>query len=476
MLRPLPTGRVAWTDPRLRQAWWVLALASAVALLVFPRTVTITDEAHYAGQALGLLHGHLVPTSAEAIPFLPGKAEQWVRYPYGWPLLLAPLRLLGFRALFLATLALHLLGGAAAARMLVRRGLPAWLAAAYVFHPVAWVFSRTLMSDVPTAALLLLSMDLWEEGKPGRGALALGYSIFARMGGVLAAAGVGLAVLAGRPRPRVRDVVLLAMGPIVAAAVVVALNRWALGSPLGAWYGGEGVEALTGTRIPLHLLLYAGGLLLLPPFPLAWLLLRPGECDRWALAALPTLAFFVFYAYHDAAANAVETFLGGQRLILSAHVVLLVATMRAWAAVPLLRFRRAVLGAAAACAACASIAWRWRQEERFIPAVEAVRACRPRTLAYNGFALRVAAPVEAREYRVIRRLRPPPLADVVVFAPHEVSRSVLGVGRRDLPFALRAAAGRCRQAGAFLVFDFAGRCPEGLPPCALPPPAPPLRR
>jgi hypothetical protein len=469
MLRPIAEGRVAWSDPRLTGAWRVLALGAAVALLVFPRTVTVSDEAFYAGQALGLLHGHLVPTAAEPIPFPPGEAAEWVRYPFGWPLLLAPLRLLGFRALFAAPLAMHLLGGAAAARMLVRRGLPSWLAAAYLFHPVAWVFSRTLMSDVPAVALLLLAMDQWEQGRAGRGALALGYSLFARVGGAMAAAGVGLAVLAGRPRPR--DVGVLALGCGAGGAAVMAMNLWALGSPLGDWYGGVAVGSLTGTRIPQHLALYAGGLLLLPPFPLACLLLSPRACDRWALAAVPTLAFFLLYAYHDQSTSPVETFLGGQRLILAAHVVLLAATMRAWAAIPLLRFRRAAVGLAAACAAGASLAWRWRMEDRFVDAVQAVRACRPRTLAYNKLALRVAAPVDARAYRLLTPADPgpPPAADVAVLALHEVTRSTVAVGRFEVPAALRAAPVRCGRAGAFLVFDLTGRCPLALPPCALPP-------
>jgi hypothetical protein len=469
MLRPVPQGRVAWSDPRLRPAWGVLALAAAVALLVFPRVAVVTDEAYYAGQALGLLHGSLLPTGAEALPFAPGQEATAVRYPYGWPLLLAPLRLLGFRAMFAATLALHLLGGAAVARMLVRRGLPAWLAAAWVFHPVAWVFSRTLMSDVPAAALILLSLDLWEQGRPGRSAAALGYALFTRTANLMAAAGVGLAVLLGRPRPR--DVMLLVLGPILGGIAFVALNRVALGSAMGTWYGVVGMGAFTADQVPRHLLLYAGGLLLLPPFPLACLLLRPRGCDLWAVAALPTLGFFVVYSYHDQSASPLETFLGGQRLILIAHAVLLVATMRVWAAIPVLRFRRAVLATAAACAAAASLAWRWRLEERFIPAVRAVAACRPRTIAYNAYAHRIVVPVEADSFRTILLARPVPPTDLAVILPREVSRSVLASGRFALPPELRAATDRCRPVGAYLVFDLAGRCPwQPTGDCHLPPP------
>jgi len=470
MLDHLPQGRVAWSDPRLKQAWLVLALAAAAYALVFPLTVSITDEAYYSGQTLALLHGHLVPTVADALPIAPGRAAETLRYPPGWPALLAPFRLLGFRPMFVAALLMHLLGGAVVARMLVRRGLPAWLAAAWVFHPVAWILSRTLMSDVPAITLLLLAMDQWEEGKPGRSALALGYSLFARVASLMAAAGAGLAVLADG-RWRWRDLFVLALGPLGAGIAVVAFNQVTQGSPLGAWYGNEGVDGLTGRSVPQHLLLYAGGLLLLPPFPLACLVLRPRRCDRWALAALPPLAFFVFYSYHDSSASALETFFGGQRLVLAAHAVLIVATARVWSAIPLLRFRAPVLALAAACAVAVSFVSRKRLEERFTPAIRAARACRPERLAFNGLSLRVAAAVPARAYPMVTFDGPLPAADVGIILTREVTRNARVVGRFPVPRAW-AATGRCTQAGAFMVFDLRGGCDLPPPACALPPPAP----
>jgi hypothetical protein len=470
MLDPLPRGRVAWTDPRLKQGWLVLALAAAAYALVFPFTVSISDEAFYAGQTLALLHGHLVPTVADALPIQAGHAAEALRYPPGWPLLLAPFRLLGFRPMFVAALLMHLLGGAVVARMLVRRGLPAWLAAAWVFHPVAWIFSRTLMSDVPAVTLLLLAMDQWEEGKPGRSAFALGYSLFARVASLMAAAGVGLAVLADG-RWRWRDLFVLALGPLAAGVAVVAFNRATQGSALGTWYGTEGVNGLTGQSVPQHLLLYAGGLLLLPPFPLACLLLRPRRCDRWALAALPPLAFFVFYSYHDASASALETFVGGQRLVLAVHAVLLVSTMRVWSKLPPLRFRAPVLALAAACAVTLSFLSRKKLEERFIPAIQTARGCRPEHLAFNDLALRVAAAVPARTYSMVTRDAPLPPADVGIVLTHELTRNPRAVGRSRVPAAW-AATGRCTRAGAFLVFDLRGGCDLPPPACALPPPGP----
>jgi hypothetical protein len=242
------------------------------------------------------------------------------------------------------------------------------------------------------------------------------------------------------------------------------------GNPLGVWYAREGVPLFTGQQLPRQALLYGVGLLALPPFPLACLLLRPRRCDRWALAATPTLAFFLYYSYHDASGSVLETFLGGQRLILAAHAVLIVSSMRVWAGIPLLRFRTAVLAAAVAGAACAALGWRRVLESRFIPAVEAVRACRPNSVAFNAMALSVAAAVEAREYHLIADGAPPP-RDVAVVAPRSVSRNP-GVNRRfQVPPSWTAPPVRCRQAGAFMIFDFANHCPDTDPPCALAAPA-----
>lgn len=472
MLDHLPQGRVAWSDPRLKSAWAVLALAAAVYALVFPFTVSISDEAYYTGQTLALLHGHLVPTLADALPIRPGEAAATLRYPPGWPLLLAPFRLIAFRAMFVAALLVHLAGGAAVARMLVRRGLPAWLAAAWVFHPVAWIFSRTLMSDVPAITFLLLAMDQWEQGRPGRSAFALGYSLFARVASLMAGAGAGLAILVDG-RWRWRDLFVMAAAPVAAGLAIVGWNWAAQGSPLGAWYGGEGVNAFSGQQIPQNLLLYAAGLLLIPPFPLACLILRPRQCDRWAVAALPPLAFFVFYSYHDSSTSPLETLIGGQRLALAAHAVLIVATMRVWSKIPLLRWRTAVLATAAVCAAGVSFVARRKLEARFIPAIQAARMCHPGRLAFNELSLRVAAAVPAREYPMALPRQPPPAADVAVVTTQEVSfNRGMAVGTFPLPPEWAAAAARrCTQAGAFMVIDLKGGC--DLPPPSCTPPTRP---
>ncbi|WP_394821339.1 hypothetical protein [Pendulispora albinea] len=458
---PLPSSHVRWSDRRLFGAWAAIALALVIALAFLPATMINADEVHYAGQARALLHGRLVPADGDAFPTPLVDAAQHVRYPLGWPLLLAPAAAIGFRWMYLLPLAAHLFGGALVGRLLTRRGISSWLAAAYLFHPLFWSFSRTLMSDLPAAVLLLAAMDAWEEGRPGRNALAIAYSCFIRIGAIISAVGFGLSILPDAWRRR-RDVVLIGAASAVAIAVGWWITRLTHVDTAHYGYAQSSSSLLNGKTFFENLVLYGAGLLLIPPFPLLCIVLAFRRCERWILTAIPILVFFLLYSYHDQSARWLETLLGGQRLVLTAHVVLFVATAGVWSRLPLLNRPAWVLAGAALVGIAACLAVR-RLERRYAGAVQAIAACEPARLGFNSNASRAALSIDAKEYHMVDDRDPVGLGDVVLIAPQYTSnRPNVELLPYTIPSSLRDGARSCRRVGEYYLFDMAGRCPAAL--------------
>ncbi len=469
---PVPGGArdvaevsISWLDRRLRGGWLGIVLAAAVALSFLPTSIVNGDEYFYAGQALTLARGRIVPADGDGLPVPQLPAAAAFKYPIGWPMLLAPARLVSFRAMFVVTLLAHLAGGAAVARILVRRGLPSWLNAVYLFHPVAWLYSRTLMSDAPATAALLVAIDAWENRDRIACAIALGLAPAMRLANLIALAGFGAAVLPEAKR-RWRDVAAAGVSVAAFVGLQVAVTHHLAGGFFSTPYAASIGRLLDGAMAIDNALLYSAGLLFLPPFSLFWAIARRGTVDRWAAAAVPVLVFFVAYAFHDAAANPLHTLVGGQRLVLPAHAALLVATCRAWAAWRPFRMRSFVLAAGVAAGVVGCLAMR-TLEQRYAPAVEVLRECKARRIAYNTNAHRVALSLDADEYRLVDGRDPARLGDLVILGKRfETNRPQSAEPEQQLTRYSFPGA-RCRELGNYVVWDLGGRCPEFGRPCAI---------
>jgi hypothetical protein len=444
-----------------------MAVAGLLGILLLAHVMINQDEYIYAGEARMLLHGHLV--AGPGAP-LPGAAMQssyeGPRYPPGWPLVLALGALWNFRSMFLVAILAHLLGGAAMARMLVRRGLPSVLCAAWLFHPLFWSFSRTLMSDVPAVVLLLLAMDAWENGRNKAAAGFLGYGLFVRTASVISAIGFGLA-LGNDVRRRWRRLmgVVLGMG---GGVLLIVLTNWVKnGHPFKSPYSSAAQSLITSDSLVGNAWIYGLALLALPPFPLLCLLLRPRACDRWAWVALPVVAFFLFYGYRDQSPRFLENLLGGQRLILAAHAALLIATAEVWSRIPLIRFAPAILTVGVVASLGHHFAIR-HLERRYGPAAQAVAACRPEQVLYNQYASRVALSTDAKSYYLVDEHPPVVSADVAVLSLRQPTNKYETPNTFRIPAWLRSHSADCQRHGDFYIFDLAGHCPRTGERCLFP--------
>lgn len=456
-----PPPPVAWFDRRMRTGWLVVCAACLLYLALLPSAIVNGDEFHYAGQAYALGHGRLIPTSSDPVAVVKGEERQALRFPVAWPLALATARPFGFRAMYLIPMLLHLAAGVAFARLAVRRGLPAWTSALYLFHPVIWGLSRTIMSDVPAVALAVIAVDAWEAGRSWLPGSLLATGMLVRMGGIFSLAGFGVAVLRDL-RCEPRRFIGLAVPAFGAIGTQLIINRLVSGHFAGSYLDRIAL-LIDGSRAGQHLVLCAAGLALLPPFPLAALITRSREAERWCLAAAPILAFFLAYAYHDASPRLVESFVGGQRLVLGAHAFLMIGTLAIWGRVAE-KLRVPVLAAAFAVAVAAALGLE-RIREPYDVAARVVASCKPDHVGYDFDAGKVVAGIDAKAWRLLDGSEPLGQDDVAVVGRRTATNRVPTPAPRPRPPELERHLDRCRLVGRFEVYDFAGRCGSFGEPC-----------
>ncbi len=268
-------------------------------LALYPRTTAVVDENAYLTEAFLLRAGHL-SYEGSGIP-APQMTVEWngrqvSKYPPGTALFLAPFTLFGWRAVFVSGLLLALAGTALTGLILARLSPDTdrvW-ALLYLFYPAVVLLSRTVMSDLLAATLVLAAFYCLLRGR--RWLVAAGFVL--GLGCVVRYSnGVFLPVflvLALRPRgTRLASALLFIAGFLPPTVFVAAYNAYAYGSPLSF------PMYLTGDFSPayfFHNAWYYGSALLLV-YPLMLVApLASGRGNR-LLLGLPAWSLFGLYCF-----------------------------------------------------------------------------------------------------------------------------------------------------------------------------------
>jgi 4-amino-4-deoxy-L-arabinose transferase-like glycosyltransferase len=261
------SGRTAW----LFVAGAVLYVTTFLAL--YPRTTAIVDEDAYLTEAFLFRTGR-VSYDRSSIPAPHMTVESGGRltskYPPGTSLFLLPFIFFGWRAVFVSGLLLALAGTALFVLILRRlspEADPAW-ALLYLFYPAVVLLSRTVMSDLLAATLVLAAFYcLLRRGGWLLGAgFALGLACLVRYSNAILVP--VFLILALRPAgPRLRSALSLFAGFAPPAVAIAAYNAYAYGSPFSF------PMYLTGNFSPAYFphnaWYYGSALLILYPFMLA---------------------------------------------------------------------------------------------------------------------------------------------------------------------------------------------------------------
>ncbi|MEO0085070.1 MAG: glycosyltransferase family 39 protein [candidate division WOR-3 bacterium] len=298
-------------------------------LALYPPTFAIVDEDAYLTQAFLFRSGRLSyndsPIPAPHMTVAPaGRAVS--KYPPGNALFLLPFTLAGWRWVFVSGLVLALAGTllfAATLRRLCPEAGSYW-ALLYLCYPTVVVYSRTVMSDLLAATLVLAAFYCLLRGWRWLlvSGLALGAACLVRYSNaVLVPVFVLLAWLRAE---RGKGLLRLGLGLVPAAFLIFGYNSFAFGGPFRFPMQETGAFRLS---FAVHNLNYYVSTLLLW-YPL--LLVAPFAAGRRRrlLLGLPVLALLVLFAlfsYTYPAGNVLERVAVGLRYLLPALPFLLLA-------------------------------------------------------------------------------------------------------------------------------------------------------
>jgi len=292
--------------PRSGRTAWLLIAGAVLYILTFlalyPRTTAVVDEDAYLTEAFLFRTGRLsYEGSPIPAPHMTVKSGGRLasKYPPGTSLFLLPFILFGWRAVFVSGLLLALAGTLLFGLILQRLSPetdPAW-ALLYLFYPAVVLLSRTVMSDLLAATLVLASFYclLRRGGWLFASGLILGLACLVRYSNAIFVP-VFLLFVLREAGSRLKGALSLLAGFVPMAGLMLAHNAFAYGSPLSF------PMYLTGNFSPayfLHNVCYYGtALMVLYPLMLAApLVAGKGRRLLLGLPAYAVLGLYCFFSY-----------------------------------------------------------------------------------------------------------------------------------------------------------------------------------
>jgi hypothetical protein len=361
------------------------AFLLALLALFYPRTAVVTDEVCYLSVANYLVTGKAFDRSSEAW-FWKEEGDHERRTLFSasptFSALLIPFVAVGWRSTFLLGTLAHVLAFGGMIYVLHRRGFnPVW-AMLYLLYPTFVLYSRMVMVDVPSAALVVLMLVLLHRERPNYFAvgLVMGFALMVKLSifpVVCSFAGVTfLEDMTGKhPSADVRKVGLrwlwFGLGMVPAGAALAVINRYFFNSPFGNGYIGMSGGMFSWKYFGSHLTFYLIGLMTMYPLMLIspMFLQRPFRREMMLSCAL-ALVFFSCYFFVDPGNEPLEAMVRGLRfqLIVMPFYTIAYAEMVTRLANKLAveRLLRPALAAAVVllCAGASVISWRYFEHTR----------------------------------------------------------------------------------------------------------------
>jgi len=276
-----------------------MGLYAITFIILYPPVFAIVDEDAYLTQTMLFRSGHLsydnspVPAPHMTVNMA---GKQVSKYPPGNSVFLLPFTFVGWQGVFLSGLLLALAGTWLFRLILAKLkpdADPVW-SLLYLTYPAVVLFSRTVMSDLLAATMVLLAfyfLLLRNRYSFGAG-LALGFACFVRYSNAVLVPILFLLVIL-YSRQKFRASLLFLIGLLPFAALIAGYNTYAFGGPFCF------PMYLTGrfswAYFPRDLWFYTKNLLLLYPLML-FSPLVVGK-TRGLLLGLPAYAVFIAYSF-----------------------------------------------------------------------------------------------------------------------------------------------------------------------------------
>ncbi len=164
--------------------------------LFYPPIHGIFDENEYLNFTYTIQHGSFfyetfpIPTSAMTIET---DSHITSKYPPGNSLLLIPFTTINWKLSFLRTFIFYIAGFFIFYMILKSLSINPIFSFLYLFHPVLLIFSRTLMSDIPSMFFFLLGIYLILKNKLFAAGFILGFTLLIRFTNLFILSGIFLA-------------------------------------------------------------------------------------------------------------------------------------------------------------------------------------------------------------------------------------------------------------------------------------------
>ncbi len=293
-------------------------LQVVVLFLFYPDFYGIYDEDLYLTTTYTLQKGSFFYEKADiSAPFsgiVEGDKGTFSQYPPGNSFLLLPFASIHWRLGFLKNILLYLGSFLLFVLILRRFNIDPVYSLFFLFHPTLVLFSRTLMSDIPSMFFLLLGMFLLLNKKSVAAGFSLGFLLLLRYPNLIIILGI-LAVLLYRKE--YKKALLLFPGVIFFSLVLLIYFLYAFGSFLGPFPFGENFFSVRYFlyNFPYYII----SLNILYPGLLLGMIIFEIKNKRFSLFVIPALILIVFYSFYyyiDGGNNFIEKLIKGQRFII----------------------------------------------------------------------------------------------------------------------------------------------------------------
>lgn len=304
-----------------------LLLQIAVIFLCYPEFYGIYDEDLYLTATHAMQKGSFfyekAGVDAPLLGTVKGTKGTISIYPPGNSVLLLPFTAINWKLGFLKNILFYI--GSFLLFILILRKLnidPVY-SLVFLLYPTILLFSRTLMSDIPSMFFLLLGIFLLLDKKSLAAGFSLGFLVFLRYPNLVIIIGIFATLLSLK---EYRKAALILPGIFLFSIMLFVYIMYAYGYILGP-FTIDGARSFSPGyflyNFPYYLLslniLYPGMLLLAVFFGF-----RNKEMSLFVIPALIVIVFYSFYYYIDGGSNLMEKLVKGQRFMLPIIPLLLI--------------------------------------------------------------------------------------------------------------------------------------------------------
>ncbi len=327
---------MTWHRTKIPDLWLTasMLLFTALFFIYYPPIFAIRDESIYLSMTRLLRAGSWYAENP-AIPMITvveALGHRVPLYPPGNAVFLLPFSMMGWQSVFLAGFFLHIAGSWLFSRMAEFFDADTPLAfLLYFLFPPFLLYSRTIMSDMPSMVLFLAACVCYfnpKGSRAGAGAL-LGLNLFFRVSNAVLVVPFGIALLLNALRRREWKAFLFFCAGVIPFAVgVLIYNAYFLGSPFLTGYSTaiSGVENFGFKYLPGNLAHYLISLCLMYPLMLAGVFLNRKQyrIEIFLLLGI-LLAFFGAYYFYDHFPGRLATWGFGTRFLFPVMPFLILA-------------------------------------------------------------------------------------------------------------------------------------------------------